>query len=133
VYERDLRDLDYLTNGNCIFLPTALVITLSPNYSFTVAKATFPFLHSARPVLRCIIKRDMRRILRRLGWQTWPADLAGRLGRQTWPADLVGRLGRQIWPADLAGRLGRQTWPADLAGRLDRQTRLSDLLKLKMA
>jgi hypothetical protein len=57
----------------------------------------------------------MPRILRRLGRQTWPADLAGRLGRQTWPADLAGRLGWQTWPADLASRLGRQTWPADLA------------------
>jgi hypothetical protein len=25
----------------------------------------------------------------RLGWQTWPADLAGRLDRQTWPGRLV--------------------------------------------
>jgi hypothetical protein len=28
-------------------------------------------------------------IMRQLGWQTWPADLAGRLGRQTWPAEKV--------------------------------------------
>jgi hypothetical protein len=52
-------------------------------------------------VMRLILRCVMPRILRRLGWQTWPADLAGRLVRQTWPADMASRLGLQTWPVRL--------------------------------